>query len=265
MGILNVTPDSFSDGGLFEDNAKAVNHALALVEAGATIIDVGGESTRPGATRISADTQIARTRGVIQGIREKSDVCISIDTTLSSVAQAAIEVGATSINDVASGDEDAQMFALAAETGAGLVLMHRRLPPELDQFSDKYVTPPQAVNIVQDVIAWLLERAEAAQRAGVQKSAIAIDPGFGFGKSVEQNWQMVEEATQFVQTGYPIYAGLSRKSFIGATASLKEATERDTVSAVAAFEMALQGVQIFRVHNVPEHVRLLQSLSSIQH
>lgn len=264
VGILNVTPDSFSDGGLFEDDSTAVAHAMGLVNAGADIIDVGGESTRPGATRVSSEEQIVRTKAIIQAIRSQSNVCISIDTTCASVAKEAISAGANIINDVSSGTEDENIFELAAETGVGLVLMHRRLPPELDQYSDTYEAPFE-VAIVQDVIEWLLERSRSAERAGVHSSAIALDPGFGFGKNVEQNWKLVEAAEQFVATGYPIYAGLSRKSFIGSVSGMDDPNSRDTLSAVAMLEMARKGVHIFRVHNVQEHVRVLQSLSSIEH
>lgn len=265
VGILNVTPDSFSDGGQFETDDAAVAHAMRLIDEGATIIDIGGESTRPGAARISAKEQIARTCHVIQGIRAQSDICISIDTTLAEVASEALRAGANIMNDVAAGTEDDSMFELAASTGAGLVLMHRRLPPEHDSYSDQYTKEPVFKNVVDDVLRWLLSRAEIAERAGVKKGAIALDPGFGFGKSVEQNWQLVEGASAFVASGYPIYAGLSRKSFIGSTAGVEHPGSRDTLSAVAALEMTMQGIQIFRVHNVYEHARVLQSSPSMKH
>jgi len=259
VGILNTTPDSFSDGGEYVSHDLAVAHALKLIDAGASIIDVGGESTRPGASRVPAEVQIARTQSVIQAIRDKSEVSISIDTTLSAVAREAIKVGANIINDVASGQEDAEMFSLAAETGVGIVLMHRRLPPELDSFSDQYEIKPQSDNIVDEVKQWLLNRAEMAQGIGICMSAIALDPGFGFGKSIEQNCQLVQAGRDFVKTGYPIYVGLSRKSFIGSMSGIDDVKRRDAVSATAALKMSREGVQIFRVHNVAEHVRVLQS------
>jgi len=262
VGILNVTPDSFSDGGQFENVHRAVQHAMKLIDAGATIIDVGGESTRPGAHRVSEQEQIARTQPVIQSLRQQSDICISIDTTQSAVAIAAIEAGADIINDVAAGEEDTRMFSLAAETGVGLVLMHRRLPPQRDQYSDSYANPPSSVDIVDDVSRWLETRVAKAHVAGVSKRAIAIDPGLGFGKSVEQNWQLVEESHRFVELGYPVYMGASRKNFIGAVLGIESPEMRDEASVSVAVEMAAQGVQIFRVHNVLEHVRMLQSLSS---
>jgi dihydropteroate synthase len=261
VGILNVTPDSFSDGGSFNQLHLAVEHAMQLIEDGATMIDVGGESTRPGATRVSEEEQIARTEPVIKAIKEQNDICISIDTTQAAVALAAIEAGATVINDVAAGEEDDSMLPLAAEYGVGLVLMHRRLPPELDQYSDAYGDIPTSPDIVAEVSRWLESRVEAAIDAGVQREAIAIDPGLGFGKSVEQNWKLIESAHEFVESGHPIYVGASRKSFIGSTFGIESPEMRDTASATTAIEMFLQGVQIFRVHNVLEHARMLQSIT----
>lgn len=261
VGILNVTPDSFSDGGSFNQLHLAVEHAMQLIEDGATMIDVGGESTRPGATRVSEEEQIARTEPVIKAIKEQNDICISIDTTQAAVALAAIEAGATVINDVAAGEEDDTMLPLAAEYGVGLVLMHRRLPPELDQYSDAYADIPTSPDIVAEVSRWLESRVEAAIDAGVQREAIAIDPGLGFGKSVEQNWKLIESAHEFVESGHPIYVGASRKSFIGSTFGIESPEMRDTASAATAIEMFLQGVQIFRVHNVLEHARMLQSIT----
>jgi len=265
VGILNVTPDSFSDGGTYADVEQAKEHALQLISDGAMMIDVGGESTRPGAIRIDADEQIARTQPVIEAIRQETDVCISIDTTLSKVARAALGAGADIINDVAAGVEDQEIFTLAAETGVGLVLMHRRLTPELDQYSDTYQNEHDSNDIVSEVSSWLQERVEKAISAGVCASAIALDPGLGFGKSVNQNWSLVEEASTFVDLGYPVYMGASRKSFIGVTTGIETPELRDSASVATTLEMAMQGVQIFRVHNVFEHARVLQSLPSIQY
>jgi dihydropteroate synthase len=264
VGILNVTPDSFSDGGDFLDVKVATEHAMKLISDGATIIDVGGESTRPGAERIPAQEQIARTQPVIQAIRERSDVCISIDTTLAQVAEAAISAGADIINDVAAGEEDEGIFSCAASTGAGLVLMHRRHPPELDQFSDAYQNEPIAHNIVEEVASWLESRMASAINAGVHRATIALDPGLGFGKSVEQNWQLIEESHRFVEIGNPVYMGASRKSFIGSISGIETPELRDSASVATTLEMAMQGVQIFRVHNVREHHLVLQSLLARQ-
>ena len=265
VGILNVTPDSFSDGGAFQNTNQAVEHACSLIEQGATIIDIGGESTRPGAERVSAEVQIARTEPVIRAVRKECDICISIDTTLASVARTAITAGAEIINDVSAGGEDQEMFSLAADTNVGVVLMHRRLPPELDQYSDRYTQPPHSADIVEDIANWLEYRANEAIKSGISINSIAIDPGFGFGKSVEQNWQLVEGSHRFVELGYPVYVGVSRKSFIGFTSGIESPERRDIPSVAAALEMALQGVQIFRVHSVSKHIQMLQSLSSIHH
>ena len=259
VGILNATPDSFSDGGDYKQVSAAVSHAMKMVKAGATIIDVGGESTRPKATRVSATEQLARVIPVIEGIRDKSDVCISIDTTLAEEANMAIAAGATVINDVSAGEEDDEMFLLAANTGSGFVMMHRRLPPELEEYSHAYSVDPTSDDIVQEVIDWLMSRVEKATSAGISKNAIAIDPGLGFGKSVEQNWKIVENVDRLVHLGSPVYVGASRKSFIGATAGIDNPTLRDEASALSVLTMAKKGVQIFRVHNIPEHVRVLQS------
>jgi dihydropteroate synthase len=259
VGILNVTPDSFSDGGENSTKTIASNRAIEMASQGATVIDVGGESTRPGATRISAKEQIQRVLPVIAGIRKQSNVLISIDTTLSAVAAAAIEAGADIINDVSAGEEDSGIFSLAAQTGAGLVLMHRRLPPELDNYADAYARDPESLDIVQDVMDSLLGQVSKAMAQGVQRNTIALDPGLGFGKSVEQNWQIVEQVERIAALGYPVFIGASRKRFIGATEDIQEPKFRDSASADVAKRMESKGAQIFRVHNVPAHARVLQS------
>ncbi len=259
VGILNVTPDSFSDGGDYINAERAIEHALQLIEDGAGMIDVGGESTRPGAIRISAEEQIRRVLPVIECIRQQSDVPISVDTTLAEVACSAIEVGANVINDVASGTEDDAIFTLASETGAGLVLMHRRLPPEKDVYSHEYYKEPESENIVTEICSWLLNRVQVARSHGVQPEQIALDPGLGFGKSVEQNWQIVNQTEQFVRLGFPVYMGASRKSFIGATYDIEDPRARDEASLEVARRMALQSANIFRVHNVKMHGELIQS------
>ncbi len=261
VGILNITPDSFSDGGEYLQTDKAVQHALAMVDAGATIIDVGGESTRPGAVRIPSEVQIARTEPVIRAIRQSSEVCISIDTTLSSVARKAILAGADIINDVAAGEDDDGMFALAAKMNVGYVLMHRRLPPSKDQYSDSYDELPESSDIVSEVKKWLCFRMEEAIASGISEKAIALDPGMGFGKSVDQNCKLIEQVDEFVELGQPVYVGISRKSFIGAVSGIKDLSMRDGASALSCLDMAKNGVQIFRVHNVREHARVLQSQS----
>ena len=259
VGILNVTPDSFSDGGENSSTSIAMRRATEMVLQGATIIDVGGESTRPGAVRVPAQEQVRRVLPVIDGLHKKNDVLISIDTTVSEVAAAAITAGAAIINDVSAGQEDAGMFALAAQTGAGLVLMHRRLPPELDKYADEYDQNPESLDIVQEVMDFLLGQVTKAIAQGVPKNTIALDPGLGFGKSIEQNWQIVEQIDRIVQFGFPVFIGASRKRFIGVKEEIQEPKLRDTASAEVARQMRSKGAQIFRVHNVPAHARVLQS------
>ena len=263
VGILNAAPDSFSDDGAYFEVGAALDHALEMVEAGASIIDVGGESTRPGALRVDEEEQIARVVPVIQALREKSDTIISVDTTLAPVARAAMDAGATIINDVSAGTDDPIMFTLAASEGVGLVLMHRRLPPELDSYSDQYEDEPESNDITREVRDWLQQRISAAESCGVEQSSIAIDPGLGFGKSVEQNLELVANVEQLVMLGYPVYIGASRKSFIGATTGITDPVQRDEASAMLACEMATKGAQIFRVHNVRQHARLIQSTPSL--
>ena len=255
-GILNVTPDSFSDGGEYSSVDKAIAKAQGLYEEGATIVDVGGESTRPGATSVSIDEQIRRVVPVIEGMRGG---LISVDTTSSEVANAALDAGACIINDVSACQDDPAMFALAAKTGSGLVLMHRLVLPEADKYSDQYDTKPKYDDVVSDVRDWLLQRVSLALDHGVDQASIAIDPGFGFGKSVEQNVALVEGIEAFVDTGYPVFIGVSRKSFVGAIARTSDPRERDFASATIAHEMWKSGAQIFRVHDVRTHLRMLQS------
>ncbi len=263
MGVLNVTPDSFSDGGRFADMQVATARALHMADEGASIIDVGGESTRPGAARIATDEQIARVIPVITAVRERSDVLISIDTTRSEVARAALDAGANIINDVAAGDESDDMFALAAERGCGLVLMHRRLPPDKDSFSDKYDRPPRFANVVVEVRDWLLQRVERANAAGVSQGQIVIDPGLGFGKSVEQNYELIAGARQLMEAGFPVLCAASRKSFIGAVSGEAQPDRRVPGSLAIAVMMYERGVRLFRVHDVAEHRQALAAVEAV--
>ena len=263
VGILNTTPDSFSDGGDFMETQAATRHAMQMVKGGATMIDVGGESTRPGASRVNAEEQIARVVPVIEAIRAEMDVIVSIDTTLVAVAKEAIGAGATVVNDVSSGMEDPDILHLVAQSGVGLVLMHRRLPPAQDKYSDQYDEEPTSDDIVQEVCDWLCSRVSEAESIGVRPESIALDPGLGFGKSVDQNWELVAGIGTMVDMGYPIYVGASRKSFIGAKTGLDNPALRDEASVAVAIEMAEQGAQIFRIHNVHQHARVLQSPARI--
>lgn len=259
MGILNVTPDSFSDGGRYEGLDAAMRHVDAMVAAGATIIDVGGESTRPGASRIEAAEQIERVMPVVHAIVAQHAVPVSIDTTRAAVAEAALAAGASIINDVAAGQEDSDMLSLAAEHGCGLVLMHRRAAPDADTWSDAWASAPAyGDDVVISVRDWLLGRVQAATDAGVAAEAICIDPGLGFGKNVPQNWQLIAASDVLVATGLPVLAASSRKSFIGAVTGEETPAERLSGSLTATAVQAAAGIRLFRVHDVGAHHRALQ-------
>lgn len=258
MGVLNATPDSFSDGGQFLDPDIAVEHALELVRQGAAIIDVGGESTRPGAQRVPAEEQIRRVVPIIERLRARdNDVLISIDTTQGDVARAAIAAGANILNDVAAGTEDATLFDLAAEHGLGLVLMHRVRPPDADVFSHEYRKAPITDDVVAVVRRFLLERAQTARDHGVAAAQIVLDPGLGFGKSVEQNIELIARMHELIATGFPVLGAASRKSFLGRLALVEPPAERDVASIGAAVCMFERGVRLFRVHDVERHRQAL--------
>lgn len=246
MGILNLTPDSFSDGGRYTDAELAVRHGRQMVEEGAGIIDVGGESTRPGSRRVSAEEQLSRILEIIRALRQAlpREVIISVDTTLVPVAEAAIRAGANMLNDVSAGRDDPRMFALAAETGVPLVLMHMQGTPETMQDNPTYT------DVVGEVRDFLLQRAEAAEKAGIAREQVVIDPGIGFGKTRDHNLQLLAALPQFVATGYPVLLGTSRKRFMGTIC--REQTPEDLIGATCTTTViGLQaGVSIFRVHDV---------------
>ncbi len=253
IGVLNVTPDSFSDGGLNATVTAAVSHGVSMVSQGACMIDVGGESTRPGAGRVEAAEQIDRTVRVIEALRRRSDTLISIDTTRAAVAEAALDAGADVINDVSAGTEDDEIFALASRRGCGLILMHRRVPPDQDLYSDRYLETPEYGDVVAAVGDWLARRCRAAEDRGVDPASIVIDPGLGFGKSVEQNFELIRRVDEFVATGRPVLGAASRKSFIGAVSGVTEPADRDVGSATLSVLQWLAGVRLFRVHDVAAH------------
>ena len=255
VGILNVTPDSFSDGGRYLDRDRAIDHGHSMIEAGAGMLDIGGESTRPGADAVDAAEQIRRTVPVIEGLRSQTSVPISIDTTNAEVAAAALDAGADVVNDVSGGLDDPAVLKLAATRGCGLILMHRRCRPRDDQWSDQYDEEPRYDNVIRDVGDALLGLVEQAEAAGVDREQIAIDPGFGFGKNVEQNWLLIARIRSLLDTGFPIFAGVSRKSFIGAVTGQAEAEDRVFGSVLVAGWLAAWGVQMLRVHDVEETVQ----------
>ena len=249
MGILNVTPDSFSDGGLFNNVEQALNQCRKMLAEGADIIDIGGESTRPGSESVPAGEQIERVVPVIAAIRKQlsNDIVISIDTTLSVVAAAALDAGADIINDISAGKDDERIFKLAAEREVPLILMHMQGQPKTMQDSPYYR------NVVEEVLEELLVRVNAAIRVGVKKDSIAIDPGIGFGKRKQDNLDLLAHLDRFVASGYPVLLGTSRKRFMGSICEISEPSELVTATAVTTALGVMAGVQMFRVHDVKEN------------
>ena len=254
MAIVNVTPDSFSDGGAFDGPDAAVRHAMRCIEDGAAIVDIGGESTRPGAQPVPAHEQVRRTVPVIESLaRAGTPAAISIDTTSAEVARAALAAGAHIVNDVSAGQDDPRMFGTCAAAGCGLVLMHRLRRPAEDSYSHQYTAAPRYGDVTVAVRDALAQRAEAAHAAGIAREAIAIDPGLGFGKGVDDNWTLIRRLGEIAALGYPVLAGASRKSFVGAAAGISDPCLRDAASAEAAVECARGGAAILRVHDVAMH------------
>jgi dihydropteroate synthase len=249
MGILNVTPDSFSDGGQYSDIDAAVRQVRRMLNEGADIIDIGGESTRPGAEPVAADEQIRRVVPVVEAIRRQvsADIPISIDTTLSAVAKAALAAGADIINDISAGRDDEAILALAAETDASIILMHSQGTPKTMQDNPYYD------DVVQEVLAALQLQIDAALKAGIKRERIAIDPGIGFGKRKQDNIDLLAHLDAFAATGYPVLLGTSRKRFMGTICDVSEPSELVTATAVTTALGIMAGVQMFRVHDIREN------------
>ena len=242
MGILNVTPDSFSDGGEFETFESAVAHGLAMIAEGADIIDVGGESTRPGAQRITEEEELSRVIPVVRELSQHGAV-ISIDTMRSGVARAAVEAGSTYINDVSGGLADTQMHQVAAELGTKYILMHWR-GHSIDMNSKAIYT-----DVVEEVKSELMEQAGKAQAAGIAKEKIILDPGIGFAKESEHNWELIHRITEIVELGYPVLVGASRKRFLGGDSPL----EREAATLKITEDLLDTGIWGVRVHSVAPH------------
>lgn len=265
MGIVNVTPDSFADGGRFTDTGVAVAHAERLIAEGAAALDIGGESTRPGAARIDAAEQIRRVVPVIAGIRRvNGDVVISVDTTLEAAARAALDAGADAINDVSGGADsrDARgcgMFRLAAERRAGLVIMHRLVSPEKDSYSDRYAAQPAYADVVAEVSNTLAELAREAIQVGVRPESVVVDPGLGFGKSVDDNLALIRRTDELIGLGFAVMSALSRKSFVGRVGLWRDSSPDERLAATLALSRfhASRGARLFRVHDVKEHREVL--------
>lgn len=256
MGILNVTPDSFSDGGQHQKLDAALRQAQQMLLDGATIIDVGGESTRPGAAAVPEQAEIARVIPIIQAIRQRFDCVISIDTSKAAVMSAAVEAGADMINDVRALQEDGAMVA-AVKAAVPVCLMHMQGAPRSMQHAPVY---QQVVTEVQD---YLLARASSCEQAGIQRSNIILDPGFGFGKTLSHNYALLKHLNQFVQSGYVVLAGMSRKSMIGDLLNIP-VSERLAGSVACATIAALKGARIIRVHDVKETVQAVRIVTAMQ-
>ena len=256
MGILNVTPDSFSDGGHFLDSRAAYLHAIHMIEQGVDIIDIGGESTKPGAEAISCAEELARIIPVIERIRAVSDICISVDTSKAEVMQAAIAAGASFINDVAalSGDDS---LATAARLNVPVCLMHMQGVPKSMQDNPSYTD-----NVVDEINLFFQQRIDACLKAGFCREQLILDPGFGFGKSVQHNLSIVKRFSEFQQHGLPLLLGVSRKSTIGAVLQ-KGVSERLTGSIATEIVAALHGASIIRTHDVGETNQALQMVDAI--
>ena len=260
VGVLNVTPDSFSDGGELPTAEHAARRARVMLDDGAHILDIGGESTRPGADAVSPEEQTRRVVPAIRAIRDAGIAApISIDTTSAAVAQAALDAGANAINDVSGATDDAGMLALAAERGCGLVLMHRLTTPDDDVYSTDYTDAPDygAPGVVHAVASYLRERADRAIEAGVGPGSIVLDPGLGFGKTVEQNYALIAHTGVIAALGIPELAASSRKSIIGAITGQEPPAARDDGSVAAAVAQVLAGADIVRCHDIAPHARAL--------
>ena len=259
MGVVNVTPDSFSDGGRFHDSAAAVSHAVQLLEQGADVLDIGGESTRPGAEPVSEAEEIARVVPVIQAVRAQSPAPISIDTMRPAVARAAVAAGAGVWNDVTALRWSSDSARAAADLGCDVVLMHMRGEPRTMQDDPVYD------DVVGEVRAFLAQRAEAAMAAGVARERIWLDPGIGFGKRLEHNLALLRNLEQIGALGFPVALGVSRKGFVRAIdGAAEDASDRLGGSLAAALWGAGHGADMLRVHDVRETVQARAVWSAIQ-
>jgi dihydropteroate synthase len=257
MGVINVTPDSFSDGGRFFDPEVAVGAGIRMVEDGADFLDVGGESTRPGSEPVPASDEIDRVVPVIKRLSGEGDVPISVDSRKAEVARAALDAGASIVNDVTAG-ADPDMFGVVREAGAGMVLMHMRGDPKTMQQLTEYD------DVVAEVRAYLAERVDAAVNAGIDRDRLGVDPGLGFAKSAEQSVLLMKEIAAFLDIGCPLVVGPSRKSFIGKILGT-EVDDRLEGTAGAVAWLASHGANVLRIHDVKEMVRVIRVVDAIRY
>ena len=261
MGVLNVTPDSFSDGGLFLGPGEAIERALALERAGADILDIGGESTRPGASSITVEEELGRVLPVLMGLRGRLKIPISLDTQKSAVAEAAVAAGAEMLNDVSALRSDAALAEVARRHRLPIILMHMRGTPRTMQ------KRPFARNVLRDVTSGLRAALARARRAGLEKTQIVLDPGIGFGKSFAQNYQLLAHLPKLAALGCPLMLGTSRKAFLGATLARSGAAapteERIWGTAATVAASILGGAHIVRVHDVAEMVQVARVTDAV--
>jgi dihydropteroate synthase len=243
MGILNVTPDSFSDGGLYFEEGKAIEHGLRMISEGADIVDVGGESTRPGSDPISADEELRRILPVISGLRKHTKSLISVDTSKSDVALAALTEGADIINDISAFRKDPKMVSVAVQTDAPIIIMHMKGSPKTMQ------RDPHYENVIKEIKSFLKKMIEVAAENGIKRDKIIIDPGIGFGKRFEDNLTLIRNLSDFGTLDQPILVGISRKSFLGKILDLPPG-EREEGTLASAIISVIQGAHILRVHEV---------------
>lgn len=269
IAVLNLTDDSFYSGSRV-DGDRVVAAALRAVAEGADAVEVGAESTRPGASRVPEAEQIARVRPALAALRLERGLDatpLSVDTTLEAVARSALDAGADAVNDVSAGMESGDgTLRAAAALGAGVVLMHRLTTPERDRYSDRYDTPPKYADVVAEVGAFLSARASAALAAGATPGSIVIDPGLGFGKTVEQNMELIGRTRELVALGYPVMSALSRKSFVGRVSLGRESTPDERLAGTLALSVSHldRGATIFRVHDVREHREALDAAWAVR-
>jgi dihydropteroate synthase len=257
MGVLNITPDSFSDGGQFFAPEKAVEHGLRIAAEGADIIDVGGESTRPGAEPVPADEELRRVLQVIRELRAKTDIPISIDTSKSQVARAAIEAGASIVNDVTGGRGDEQMLPLIAETESAFVIMHMQGTPRTMQVRPRYQ------DVVSEITDFFRQQYTRAIGSRIDPMAIAFDPGIGFGKTLEHNLELLAQLEGVRAHDRPLVVGVSRKSFIGKIIGSTDMNDRVAPAVALTALLRTRGADVLRVHDVKENVSALRMTEAI--
>jgi len=258
MGVLNVTPDSFSDGGRYHQPEAAVEHALAMIEQGADLIDIGAESSRPGSDPVEEEEEIRRLLPVITAVCRQASVPVSVDTTKAGVARRALDAGAAIVNDISALRFDPMMGQVVTQAGAGLVLMHMQGTPKSMQCD------PQYRDVVAEVRHFFVERMKAAEEVGIDPEQILLDPGFGFGKNVTHNLTLLTQLDQFAVLGRPIVAGVSRKAFLGQVLD-RQVGERLMGTAAAVAVAVLRGARIVRVHDVGPMRDVVRMVEAILH